>query len=129
MANRNMFGPVRSNHPDMALVHFVLTFAADAEANGCAVTKSNGYVSSCARSAEGIWTITLQHSWASCWGLVVEGLAGNLRAQLTAQSVADSTPTVTVTFETGSTGSDIDPDSEVLYCTLFLKNSSYANQA
>ena len=136
MSNRFMYTDVSSNQPATCLVTCCLTFADDigvaaaAAASVCAVTLSNGYVASVARTAEGIFPITFDDRWKRCMGIFsVEGLAGDLRVLMTAQSLNDSTPTVDLTFETGSTGADIDPDGEVLYVTFIMKNSSVAEGA
>ena len=130
MAARRGFPVACCNHPGVTFVAARLTFAADAETNGCAVTKSNGWVSSCTRTAEGIWTVDFADRFYRCLGMLETiGLAGNLRVQATAQSINDPTPTVTLTFETGSTGSDIDPDSEVVDVCFMMKNSQTAEGA
>lgn len=129
MANRNLFPIAGGNQPEFTIVSGLLTFAADAETNGCAVTKSNGFISSVARTAEGIWQITFADSYAYCVGFMHAELTANLRCQMTAQSIADTSPTVDLTFETGSTGADIDPDGLAVYCTFIMKNSKYATGA
>jgi hypothetical protein len=128
MAGRNFFGPVRSNHPDVVLVSGLFTFSADATPT-CAITESNGYISSCAQaSAEGVYTVTFAQAWAKCLGVLAIGLADGVEVQATAQSLPDSTPTVTLTFQ-GATGTNADPTSSVCYLTFIMKNSSCANQA
>lgn len=127
MANRNFFGPVRSNHPDVVLVSGYFTFSADATPT-CAITKSNGFISSCVQSAEGVYDVTFAQSYAACLGVLVVGMADGNEVQATAQSVADSTPTVTLTFQ-GATGTNADPTSAAGWFTFIMKNSSYANQA
>lgn len=129
MANRNMFTDVASNQPGTCLVSCRLTFAADANANGCAVTKSNGYVSSCTKSAEGIWIVTFANSWYRCLGVAPVLIKADTILTVTAQSLNDSSPTVTLLFETADTGADADPDSVVLDITFIMKNASYAEGA
>lgn len=133
MANRNLFPIAGSNHPDIVAVSGLLTFADDvgaaAAGSECTVSKSNGFISSVARTAEGIFPITFADSYAYCVGFCHGELTGNIRCQMTAQSIADTTPTVDITFETGSTGADVDPDGLAVYVTFFFKNSKYANGA
>jgi hypothetical protein len=129
MAGRNTFSDVSANQPGVTLVSCRLTFAADAEANGCAVTKSNGYVSSCARSAEGIWIVTFADSWYRCLGVAPVLIKADTILTVTAQSLADSSPTLTLLFETADTGADADPDSVVLDVTFIMKNSGAAEGA
>jgi hypothetical protein len=129
MANRNLFPVGGSNQPELVLVSFNLVGAADIGANGYTITGSNGFVASAARTAEGIVQITFADSYAYCCGFFHGELTGNLRCQMTAQSIADSTPTVDLTFETGSTGADIDPDGLTVRCNFLMKNSKYATGA
>jgi hypothetical protein len=114
-----------ANCPGVSVVSFRLVFAADAEADGCAVSKSNGFVSSVVREAEGIWVVNLADSWYRVLGMLQPiGLTSGLACTCTAQSANDSTPTVTLTFDTAASGSDVDPDGLTLDLALLVKNSS-----
>jgi hypothetical protein len=130
MASRNALPVEGANIPGLFFISARLTFAADVAANGVAVTKSNGFVSSCTRTAEGIFQVTFADTWYRCLGMLMPPvLTANLRINMTAQSVADSTPTVDFTVETGSTGGDIDPDGLTLDVVFVMKNSSVGEQA
>jgi hypothetical protein len=88
------------------------------------VSKSNGFITSCTRTAEGIWSVLFKDSYARCLGMLKPiGLTSGINCNVTAQSVADSTPTVALTFDTGTTGSDVDPDGMTLDVTFLMKNS------
>jgi len=107
-----------SLRPECVFETVKITAAADVNANGYTLTANpQSIVSTAAKTAEGVLTITLAQKWAAIEQVLISTDTDDFT--FTVDSITDSTGVIVVTCRTG--GADADPDGQVLRITLQLR--------
>lgn len=118
-------GRIFSNEYEPWLICAKITAAAAVHTNGYAVTDGGEEVATVTRSAEGVFVITLKHTWVALLGVDVSCSINDYTFSLTSNLVSTSkTITMTARLQSSSASASTDPDSAVLDLRIWLKGTN-----
>ena len=126
MASRNFHRPSLTTEPGVVTVFCRFTGAADVQANGYTLNDGSAFVTSITRQAEGEFRVLLSNNYSALLGAYCIANVADTIFHIESEDV-DSATTPYVDIIAVTAGSATDPDSDTVYVTLFLKNSSVPN--
>lgn len=121
---RHLQRGIKHNRPGLTILHGDVAIAA----NGTATVGTFPGLTSVTRSAEGKFVFNLAEEWSSfCNALITikKATEVEMHYQVTAEAVANASPTITVWFSDAD-GVIADPASSTLLCTFILDQMTAA---